>query len=463
MLIPASHEDVNLCKVLVSAAILGYPTPVIINWEKKFEDTGLVENGSHLGKITGVLDYVQTLDSKHDDDIALMVDGFDIWLQLRPQTLLDRYFAINRRANERIRSELGAKVAEKHDIRQDVVFGCQKRCWPWTFDDPPCYAVPNSSLPPDIFGSRTDTPSDNEENPYINDRPRFLVSGTAVGTVKAFKKLLNQAKAQLLYEPNFGSDQYIFSHVFGDQEIWREAIRRDSLGYWDGKGDLHSHFNEKHIKEVRDKAKARPDGKFEFGIGIDYGSEIVLNTVFAEDDTGWLTWNNENEIFKAQEERNVPPHHRAIDLPTDVQNALPPFWTFSQENISRWTSWGEVPLFTNIYTGIQPVVIHHNAHRNGLKSLREAWWPLIWFQKHTRTLLDAHIYAPVIPVAHAGYNDDSKRAYWSYEIWKGGARNGAANLEEPGEGWVRLDEMCRAHHEELFRDGLGEWELPQAH
>lgn len=212
VLIPASHEDVNLCKTLLSAAILGYPTPVVINWEKAFDDSNFVEGGSHLGKITGVLDYLESLPKKSDDDAVLMIDGYDIWLQLRPQTLLDRYFDINRRADERIRSELGPKVTEKHEIRQEIVFGCQKRCWPWTFDDPPCYAVPNSTLPTDIFGSRTDTPSDNEENPYINNRPRFLVSGTAVGTVRAFRRLFRQAKVQLEYESNFGSDQVGASH-----------------------------------------------------------------------------------------------------------------------------------------------------------------------------------------------------------------------------------------------------------
>lgn len=240
-------------------------------------------------------------------------------------------------------------------------------------------------------------------------------------------------------------------------------MRRDFLGLWSKKDSLHSHFNEKHIEEVRNKARLQEDHIFEFGIGIDYGSEIVLNTVFAEDDTAWLEFNDKNEIFKTHEEHAVPGHHRIADLSSDVKNSLPPFWTFSQENVSRWTSWEEVPLFTNVYTGLQPAVIHHNAHRNGLKSLRETWWPLIWFHKHTRTLLDAHIYAPVIPVANSGYNNDSRRDYWSYEIWKGGARNGPAKLEEPGEGWIRLDHICRPFHEELFRDGLGEWELPQAH
>jgi len=153
---------------LLSAAILGYPSPTIINWNRTFGDAGLVEGGSHLAKISGIHDYVSSLGEGHEDDLVLMIDGYDVWLQLRPQTLVDRYFDINRRADERIRKELGT-AALVHQIHQEIIFGCQKRCWPWHSDDPPCYAVPESTLPRDIYGSRTDTEGE-EDDPFINYR-----------------------------------------------------------------------------------------------------------------------------------------------------------------------------------------------------------------------------------------------------------------------------------------------------
>lgn len=124
VLIPASRPDVNLCKALISAGILNYPSPVIINWNQSFDDPGLVEGGSHLAKISGVHEYVANLDGSHDEDLVLMVDGYDLWFQLRPQTLVDRYFDINRRADKRISSELGLDAATK-GIRQEIIFGCQ--------------------------------------------------------------------------------------------------------------------------------------------------------------------------------------------------------------------------------------------------------------------------------------------------------------------------------------------------
>ncbi|GAB7360917.1 hypothetical protein MBLNU230_g0902t1 [Neophaeotheca triangularis] len=469
IVIPADHPDSNLCKVLVSAGVLGYPSPVIINWGEDFSDPKLVDGGSHLHKISGIYEFVDHFDESHQDDLVLMVDGFDIWMQLRPQTLVDRYFAINRRADARARRDLGS-VVDKYNIHQEIIFGCQKRCWPWSEKDPPCYAVPQSSLVSDIYGPDTDTDVGNKDNPYIKNRQRYLNSGVGIGTVRAMRKLFNQTLEQAKTEANFGSDQYIFSHVFGDQEVYREMLRRDALSPSErvrakvsGYGS-RSHFNPEHIEEVRKKAAARHDGSFEFGIGVDYGSEIGLNTVFAEDDTEWAVFSNETQLKEAQESRGIDTYHQRMNsIQKDIEVSVPPFWTFSNErSLPRWTKWTEVPLLTDVYTGITPAVIHHNAHRDGRKKLRETWWPLVWFQSHVRTLYDAYIYAPITPVAVSGYNESTVREWWPEEIWKGGARAGSSAVSSP-DGWLRYDEICRDYHEEVFRDGKGPWELPANH
>ncbi|GAB1738894.1 hypothetical protein NU219Hw_g3672t2 [Hortaea werneckii] len=489
LVIPASKEDPNLCKVFLSAAVLGYPAPVVINWGQTFDDPNLVEGGSHLAKIKGVGEYVNSLDSSHDEDLVLMVDGYDIWLQLRPQTLIDRFFEINRKADARIQWELGKEAAEKNGVKQEIIFGCQKRCWPWKPSDPPCYAVPNSTLPEDIYGPGTDTLPDWLEdtqdvnlpgNPFGLTRQRFLNSGGAMGTVRAFRKLLDQALKLAEVEGNFGSDQYIFSHIYGDQEVWREAVRRDSantaqgklhrLQPWNGQRDppkgFHSHFIPEHIAEVRQKAAATEDGDYEFGIGVDHESQIVLNTVFAEEDTEWLTFSNTAQLVAAYSAHGVNPAYGAAELSGDIATSLPPYWTFTHESeLEGWRNrkWDQVPLLTNVFTGIPPAIIHHNAHRDGLKSRRESWWPLTHYHPRARTLLDAYIYAPVTPVAVSGYDEAGLREWWPYEMWKGGGRNGLSPLGSTDDGWIKFDDICRDHAEELFRDGKGTWELPANH
>lgn len=75
VVIPASQPGPNLCKLLLSLEVLGYPTPVLINWGKEYNEPGLVEGGSHLAKITGIADYLDSLSEDYDEDIVLMVDG----------------------------------------------------------------------------------------------------------------------------------------------------------------------------------------------------------------------------------------------------------------------------------------------------------------------------------------------------------------------------------------------------
>ncbi|MGG6499531.1 UNVERIFIED_CONTAM: hypothetical protein NY603_42095, partial [Bacteroidetes bacterium 56_B9] len=59
-------------------------------------------------------------------------------------------------------------------------------------------------------------------------------------------------------------------------------------------------FVPSHVEEVRKKAALRPDKNFEFGIGLDYRMEIGLNTVFSEDYTAWLHWNDTTELELAE-------------------------------------------------------------------------------------------------------------------------------------------------------------------
>lgn len=458
LLIPASHPEVNLCKVLLSAAILGYPSPVIVNWNRSFHDPKLVDGGAHLAKIFGVNEYLSGLNSSYDEDLVLMVDGYDVWLQLQPQVLISRYLDMNRRADRRIRDELG-NAAETYGVRQEIVFGCQKRCWPWKANDPPCYAVPESMLPEDIYGRRTDKLNSDRTDPYIYYRPRFLNSGVGLGTVRAMRKLFRQAFELSKHERNFGSDQYIFSHIFGDQEVWREVARRDGLrndslattSHNDKRA--HDRFDPKHLAKVRAKAAGQRDGTFEFGIGVDYGSEIVLNTVFAEDDTDWLVFSNHSQLEEVQRHRNIQDEHqRSNELSADIATAPLPFSSLTEDDELRSTEWEDVSLFTDVWTGITPAVIHNNAHRDGLKSLRETSWPRIWFHTHARALLRAYIDAPVAAVAVSEDDDGStQREWWPTETKKGGARNGLSGLGSDGDGWIPFDDMCKEHQAELFR------------
>ncbi|KAK3113327.1 hypothetical protein LTR53_009480 [Teratosphaeriaceae sp. CCFEE 6253] len=468
VLIPSSEPDADLCKLLLSASILGYPSPVVL------DATRFTDRDDHLPKAKGVFEYLHSLDTMHDDDLVLVLDGHDSWLQLRPQTLLDRYFGILRRADKRIGSELGP-VAKTNGIRQDIVFGAQKACAGWGADDPPCYAVPQSTLPKNIYGSQTDVEGDEAEPSHTNIRQRYLNVGVAMGSVHSLRKLYGEALLLRREQPEIGDEQAVLSSMFGAQEVWREVARQDSgngsrLSSWRQKGSGSKiTFNPEHLADVRAKAASREDKQLEYGIGLDYGSEIVLNTGDAEADAAWLALGNATQL-KAAELALRPrvSRSRLRKLATDIAGSLPPFWTFTTEaDLPRWTAWQDLALLTNVFTGTTPVAIHHDPHPpDSAPATRqqrlETWWPRLWFSPHTRVLLDAYIYAPIVPVAVGGVDAQTQRQYWPHELYKGGARNGAKKNGEGGE-WVTFEAMCGGDSEELFRDGLGPWVLPDYH
>lgn len=77
MLIPASKPNAHLCKVMLSAGVLGYPTPALINWGMEFHDKSLSSGGSHIAKIAGIQHYLESITSGQNDDLVLVVDGYD--------------------------------------------------------------------------------------------------------------------------------------------------------------------------------------------------------------------------------------------------------------------------------------------------------------------------------------------------------------------------------------------------
>lgn len=96
IVLPVDDSSPDLCKVVSSAVALGYPVPVIVNWKKDFDTDADGIRPSQLGKITGTLNYLQWVTSDNateddklgEDDLVLMLDAHDIWLQLPPSVPL---------------------------------------------------------------------------------------------------------------------------------------------------------------------------------------------------------------------------------------------------------------------------------------------------------------------------------------------------------------------------------------
>lgn len=108
LLIPASDSNTDLCKTLLSAFALGYPAPTLVNWGKEYEDKMLdgkkifKGSGGRTAKIRGVFDFLNDRTKVKDDDLVLITDGYDIWFQLPPDIMLERYHTLVEESNKRL-------------------------------------------------------------------------------------------------------------------------------------------------------------------------------------------------------------------------------------------------------------------------------------------------------------------------------------------------------------------------
>ncbi|KAK1985217.1 hypothetical protein LZ30DRAFT_686295 [Colletotrichum cereale] len=376
--------------MLMSALASGYPSPVIVNWGRDFNKSPGWFGGSHLGKIDGALDFLDGItsdDAPEDerlgpDDLVIIVDAYDIWFQLPPSLLIRRYLAQNNAADERIRkewdmsrSQLSSKISETSPTpRQSIIISTQKKCWPDAglgFDSH-CDALPESSARKDLYGPHTD-----EDPKQIHKlRPRFVNSGSIIGPVREMQRVLRRAQDKVVEKRaaglNIFSDQGVFAEIFGEQEIWRTS-KRNNQAEWAKNQTEHP---EDAAKEAR---------QFDFGFGLDYIQALFTPTVFEEDDGLYVVLGDSSASRDASAERGIEPP-RVNSTPEDMSGMRSPI---EETGIDTRMGWKELPLYTDLWSTSVPVMVHHNAHRNGLKEERlRDWWKNNWFFPYLRQLLE---------------------------------------------------------------------------
>ncbi|KAK6449473.1 hypothetical protein FP744_10005723 [Trichoderma asperellum] len=419
ILLPATKSNVNFCKTLLTMTILGYPSPIIIAWEDKDQAKGLLGGGSHFAKITRTLDYindpVRRSQPGFDDELVFMLDAYDIWFQLPLNILLSRYDAIIEEENARVAHRMG-RAYNNEGISSKIVFGAGKRCAPNLLNSVSCYPVPESPLPNDIYGGNTDTLIG--INQWASFRTRYLNSGYTIGPVGEMRRVLERALEKLKECQNrkgasfddesgasdfcyHGSDQSIFVEMFGEQEYYREVMRRHHRTGMDDVLDkvvpgragskppptdvqqapvndrlepefTHQRYNKTHL----------PDKPFEFGIALDYWSLLGHQTSNALTDARYIRHSRllKPQVGKQGKFECVPKTDR-LPLPLDLPgNQQLPWLAGSLPN-----EWETMPLYTEICIGTVPVMIHHNSVE---KYHRDEQWNQTWWHGRSRMLLE---------------------------------------------------------------------------
>lgn len=406
LLIPSPNLDLELCKTVLSAEVLQYSPPTLIQWDP----IGKHAHGNMQRRMTAVRDHLETIAKHQENDTVILMDSISTWFQLRPEVLLKRYYDINRAANKRLASYMGAKTAAQQGIKQSIVFPASWNCGAKSFDDRGCHAIPASPL----F-----RPAD-----HMN-APRYLAQGVVIGPAKDLYEVYRRAVAIVERSQEFGNESEVFTEIFGQQEYQRSLLRRKPQSWMERFGGLFFREN--------DETQEPGDNPNEFSIGLDYTGELSLSTEAGPDT---FTWSK---------------HSR---LSSDITSSMPPFWTPSGQDLPSSTTWTDLNLLTNAHTQSVPAMIQHNAKVS--HGLLMKHWENLWLRRYSRQLLDASMQFPTMPLTVLRDTHDVERVFWSTSLEE---KAGVKVAEGPWLGWDRLcpgEDLAR----EIFGDEVGEWKNP---
>ncbi|KAJ6443677.1 hypothetical protein O9K51_04856 [Purpureocillium lavendulum] len=372
LLIPGNKANSRICRTLMSAVINDYPPPVIINWGQNEGDTSMNGYDMTTGKNWGVLKYLRALPPEAAGDLVIIVDAHDVIFQLPIDVALRRYQAINERATSRLIKQHGEEEVIRHGLKQTVVMGAEKYCWPLDHHHPACFAVPESTIRSDAYGNATDQTTE-------TNRPRWLNSGTVIGPVADLLALYEWAHLLWKAYDTWGGDQDYFSNIYGRQELSRQKLR--------GSQEWVFGFGENFTEEELTWPHLETEHT-DYHLGVDLASVLFQDLNSALDDLSSVTHRNQTDVeLKDQHHGTANIYHDVFPFPEDMLKLrLPSGVRRNRTNEQKWT-WMDYPLFSNFHARSIPAILHFN----GDKTRIDEWWRKQWWTGQGRDLLYARL------------------------------------------------------------------------
>jgi len=459
-LLPSQSRGV--CRTLTSAMILGYPPPTLLGYG--YENPGATDFEHMVDRITRVRNYLKNSKTIKDGDFVLVVDALDVYFQLPPQILVGRFQDILRATNQRLQKKYGfaalrktpgapAELVQKYSQR--VLFGASKVCYKGLESDAGCVSVPESSLPPDVYGWKTDIYPDGSLN-----RPRWLNPGAVIGQAADLRLIYDEVLRVIDQRHKKHGDYQALTQLFGRQEVVRELERRRTAN-----GAKEWLYNILGIGDATNitgiSLRLETGHRYEYGIGVDYESKLFFNQILSKKDVDWLKYSNVTKSERLQMEMGVPRESRLL-LPDDIAALPSPFTPsrFAKQQTTRpaWNatldklpdpnthSWHSVPLMTNGHSATVPVL----AHLNGDSKLRDIWWEKMWFFPWARALLRRYVHSSL------SFDAVQSALLGGQEWWD--MRGGRGGIWTEDEDWISFSDICEGQERDLFDDDLGPWE-----
>ncbi|KAF4454421.1 hypothetical protein F53441_3047 [Fusarium austroafricanum] len=184
--------------------------------------------------------------------------------QLPAEAMIQRYFTLMAEADQRLADQRGITVNELHrtGVKQTLLWGTDKGCWPESDTDPRCWLVPFSTQPRLKWGLKTDT----GDLQYSDSR--FLNSGTVMGPLGDLRKFIDAAISLIEddWDQTFlfrDSDQFYIAALYARQEYQR-------MRYMNG-GEFPGDVAGRSLP----KQKAGKDDVTEYHVTVDFDSAFT--------------------------------------------------------------------------------------------------------------------------------------------------------------------------------------------
>lgn len=460
----SEKESDAFCKTTLSAMILNYPPPTVVNLNHKFDNDNERERQTLVKTLRffGDQRYVQ------DEDLVLIVDAENSWFQLPSDVIIQQYAQVLESANARLLKQYGIDDDGYQRANQTIVFGANKMC---SGDDTACKYAPDSVLPTNLYGQR------DEFN--VQDRPaRFLNSKMLMGPAKDLRALYKAALEKI----DLGNDQKqtiqsVFATIFGEQELKRDTVAKEVAmkATVEKVKDLFASKQAKAEARLEKMAAARIVPRYEFSVGLDYTHALFQSSAYSnEDEVLPLLHDNSTDMSRYQHLNTAA---QRLTLPSSLGQSNPPFWRLdlAKHNPSpnpktayidsltinatldalpkRTTPWNNVPLLQNTYTGSVPAIFLADSSPH--HPTANITFDKMWFSPFRRALLRNYFRTPQSPL---GYHDSLVGGDRSWDT-RGGRGGIWTASESAWYAWGESDGVCGrlSTMNEVFADGKGVW------
>ncbi|EMD67932.1 hypothetical protein COCSADRAFT_80287 [Bipolaris sorokiniana ND90Pr] len=469
LIMPFEYESNNFCKATLSAMLLNYPPPTVV----QLNSGHATSEKRHEVILNDTLHYLSNTKLVKDKDLVLIVDAQQTWFQLSSDVMIEQYKQLLEDVNLRLLKRYGTDKNGFQKFNQTIVFGAEKMC---EGDDKACKYVPLSPSPDNLYTTETGR--------LISETPaKFINARMAMGPASDLRALYQAAQKKFLDRKSQSPTvQSVFATLFAEQQLSRDAVEVETRSpsakfknFFDG-GSRKSAARHR-LNQAKLELELSNFTRQEFSIGLDYTHTLFQPLLYTAPDELIPIVHNDNNNLTAYTHFNRDPSY--LSLPVSLYHTTTPFsrpdpvkpslspHTHSTHiknldydpNIDalpdRNVPWTDIPLIQNTYTGAIPAALAAQLPREPNLATSKITWDSLWYAEYRRALLRVYFRAPQSAV---GYHES---AVGGDRMWDArGGRGGVwTAVEQSWLPWGEADGVCGAVEDMkgVFGDGKGVW------